>query len=269
MSAPETNAPAPVRADPVPAKPANKAANGASGGKGGSNSAAPGATPDPSRVVHGWTPRPSCRVRSISGGHVSVVPFDAGLHARQLWEALGGAKAAERIRYFGWGPIATADELAAKIDAHASQEGWSTAAFLSGGRVVGMASYMREDAASGSVEIGAIAHGEVIARTPAATEAQWLLMRHAFELGYRRYEWKCDAANAASVSAAQRLGFTHEGTFRQHMVRGGRNRDTAWFSILDTEWPRVDAALRAWLNPSNFAPDGSQRRSLSTIRASA
>ena len=225
----------------------------------------PAADLDPSRELPGWTPRPSCRMRATSGDHVAIAPFDAGLHARGLWEALGGARTNERIRYFGWGPLASHDDLAAAIEGFETREGWSTGVFLVGGRVAGMASYMREDAASGSVEIGAIAHGHAMARSPASTEAHAMLMRHAFGLGYRRYEWKCDAANTPSMRAARRLGFTHEGTFRQHLVRQGRNRDTAWFSVLDSEWPRLDLAFAAWLSPENLTENG-QARSLEAVR---
>jgi RimJ/RimL family protein N-acetyltransferase len=106
-------------------------------------------------------------------------------------------------------------------------------------------------------------------RSPAATEAMYLMMRHAFELGYRRYEWKCDALNAPSRRAAERLGFTFEGVFRQATVLKGRSRDTAWYSILDREWPRARAAFEQWLEPSNFDADGKQRRRLEDCRAQA
>ena len=222
--------------------------------------------PDDRRArVEGWTPRPACRARTIGGRTVSLAPFDAALHGNGLWRALGGRQTNERIRWFGWPLLEAPADLVTVIERHAL-DGWSTSVMLLDGEAAGMASYMREDAANGVVEIGAIAHGTAMARTPAATEAHALLMRHAFSLGYRRYEWKCDDANAASKRAALRLGFTREGTFRQHQVKHGRNRDTAWFSILDGEWPRVEAALTAWLEPRNFDDAGRQRRSLTDIR---
>lgn len=131
------------------------------------------------------------------------------------------------------------------------------------GAPVGMASLMRIDPANGVIEVGNINYTPALSRTRAATEAMFLLMARAFDdLGYRRYEWKCDALNVPSRNAAARLGFTYEGTFRQAIVYKGRNRDTAWFSILDTEWPRLKAGFVAWLDPSNFDAEGQQRRPL-------
>ncbi|MDQ2732857.1 MAG: GNAT family N-acetyltransferase, partial [Armatimonadota bacterium] len=112
---------------------------------------------------------------------------------------------------------------------------------------------------------GHVHYSPRLQRTPAATEAMILMMGRVFELGYRRYEWKCDALNAASRAAAERLGFVYEGTFRQAFVYKGRNRDTAWFSILDSEWPRLKAAFEKWLDPSNFDGEGKQRVRLSEL----
>jgi RimJ/RimL family protein N-acetyltransferase len=118
------------------------------------------------------------------------------------------------------------------------------------------------------VEIGNVLFTPALQATTAATEAMYLMARHAFEdLGYRRYEWKCNDLNAPSRRAAVRLGFTYEGTFRQHMIVKGRNRDTAWYSMIDTEWPRVKAAFEAWLDPGNFDEAGRQKRRLEEIRA--
>ena len=115
----------------------------------------------------------------------------------------------------------------------------------------------------GAIEVGHLSYAPALQRTAAATEAMYLMMRRAFEeLGYRRYEWKCDTLNGPSVDAAQRLGFRYEGTFRRAVVMKGRNRDNAWFSIVDDEWPAVRAALEAWLDPANFDPSGTQRRRL-------
>lgn len=131
---------------------------------------------------------------------------------------------------------------------------------------VGIASFLRIDAANGVLEVGWIHYAPALKRTRVATEAMYLMMRRAFELRNRRYEWKCDALNAASVRAALRLGFSFEGTFRQARVYKGRSRDTAWFSIVDTEWPRCKAALEAWLHPDNFGADGVQLRTLEQCR---
>jgi RimJ/RimL family protein N-acetyltransferase len=139
---------------------------------------------------------------------------------------------------------------------------------LSTGRAVGVASYLRIDPGAGSIEVGHIAYSPRLQRTPAATEAMYLMMRRAFELGYRRYEWKCDALNAGSRAAAQRLGFSYEGVFRQARVNKGRNRDTAWFAAIDSEWPALDRAFTQWLDPSNFDQSGVQRTSLRALTRS-
>lgn len=137
------------------------------------------------------------------------------------------------------------------------------------GAGLGIASYLRIAPEIGVIEVGFIAFSPRLQGTTAATEAMYLMMAHAFDdLGYRRYEWKCDALNAASRRAAERLGFTYEGTFRQATIYKHRNRDTAWFSILDGEWPRVRSAFQAWLDPANFTPEGIQLRALQEIRGS-
>jgi RimJ/RimL family protein N-acetyltransferase len=126
---------------------------------------------------------------------------------------------------------------------------------------------MRIEPAHGVIEVGGITFSPSLKKTRAATESMYLMMRRAFdELGYRRYEWKCDSLNAPSRAAATRYGFTYEGIFRQAIVYKGRSRDTAWFSITDVEWPRVRAAFEAWLDPANFNADGQQKRRLSDLR---
>jgi RimJ/RimL family protein N-acetyltransferase len=130
---------------------------------------------------------------------------------------------------------------------------------------VGSAAYMRIDPVHGVVEIGSLKFSPLMQRTPVATEAMYLMMRHAFETGYRRYEWKCDSCNAPSRAAAQRFGFSYEGLFRQAMVNRGRNRDTAWYSIIDGEWPLLNEAFTRWLAPENFDAAGKQRISLSSL----
>jgi RimJ/RimL family protein N-acetyltransferase len=130
---------------------------------------------------------------------------------------------------------------------------------------------MRADPANGAVEVGHILFGEPLQRTTAATEAIWLLARHVFEVGYRRFEWKCDSLNAPSRAAATRFGFTFEGVFRQALVTKGRNRDTAWFSITDDDWHRLVPAYERWLDPGNFEDPGQglgQRVSLRSLTAS-
>jgi RimJ/RimL family protein N-acetyltransferase len=134
-------------------------------------------------------------------------------------------------------------------------------------KAVGTAALMRIEPLHGVLEVGGITFSPLLKKTRAATESMYLMMRRAFdELGYRRYEWKCDSLNAPSRAAAQRYGFTFEGVFRQVLVYKGRSRDTAWFSIIDVEWPRIRAAFEAWLDPANFNADGRQKRSLSDLR---
>jgi RimJ/RimL family protein N-acetyltransferase len=133
------------------------------------------------------------------------------------------------------------------------------------GKAVGVASYLRIDTPNGVIEVGHLNYSPLLQRKPAATEAMYLMMKRVFELGYRRYEWKCNALNAPSRAAAQRLGFSYEGTFRQAAVHKGHNRDTAWFSIIDQEWPALNAAFERWLAPENFGADGRQRVSLSSL----
>lgn len=135
------------------------------------------------------------------------------------------------------------------------------------GQAVGLSAYLRIDPANGVIEVGHVNYAPRLQRTPAGTEAQYLLMRRAFdELGYRRYEWKCDALNAPSRAAALRYGFTFEGLFRQAIIYKGRTRDTTWFSIIDREWPQRKAAFESWLEPGNFDAAGRQRRSLAEFR---
>jgi RimJ/RimL family protein N-acetyltransferase len=135
------------------------------------------------------------------------------------------------------------------------------------GKAVGVASYLRIDPASSSIEVGYITFSPVIQQKPIATEAMYLMMKHAFDLGYRRYEWKCNALNAPSISAAMRLGMSFEGLFRQATMVKGHNRDTAWFAILDRDWPVACKAFESWLTPENFAADGQQKQSLSKLTA--
>jgi RimJ/RimL family protein N-acetyltransferase len=187
-----------------------------------------------------------------------------------LFAAIGGPGNDDLWKYIPIGPFDDAQTLGSTIKAVGNHQKWQTHIFQTPktGEVLGMASYMRIRPDAGSAEIGAIVYSNKLKRTPAATEAMHLMAKHIFDdLGYRRYEWKCDSANEASKRAALRLGFTYEGTFRQDGVIKGRNRDTAWFSILDSEWPTVKAAFEAWLTPENFDADRSQRQSLQDIRA--
>jgi RimJ/RimL family protein N-acetyltransferase len=222
------------------------------------------------RPVAGWKtpplpPRDSSAV--MTGRFCRIEILDAGRHASDLFDANRQDAQGRMWTYLPYGPF---DSLAAyetwiRDVAAAADPSFHAVVDLSTGRAVGVASYLRIDPGAGSIEVGHIAYSPRLQRTPAATEAMYLMMRRAFELGYRRYEWKCDALNAGSRAAAQRLGFSYEGVFRQARVNKGRNRDTAWFAAIDSEWPALDRAFRQWLDPSNFDQSGAQRTSLRTL----
>jgi RimJ/RimL family protein N-acetyltransferase len=191
------------------------------------------------------------------------VPLEAD-HADALYPTCAAPGTEQLWTYLSDGPFvdpaAFRDRIARTV---ADPAGESVAVLLPDGTPAGLASYLRIDEKQGSVEVGSILLGTALRRTTASTEAMHLMAAHVFdELGYRRYEWKCDALNAPSRATARRLGFTYEGTFRNAVVYKGRNRDTAWFSITDEEWPAVRAAQRAWLDPANFDPAGRQLRRL-------
>ena len=171
--------------------------------------------------------------------------------------------------YLSYGPWESAAAYAAWIEAEAAGEDPLFFAVLVDGSPRGVVSFLRIDRDNGSIEIGHIWYAPSVQRSRATTEAAYLLARTAFdELGYRRFEWKCNALNEPSRRAAERFGFTYEGTFRQHMVVKGGNRDTAWFSIVDGEWPAIRAEFERWLDPANFDEDGVQRSRLNASSAS-
>ena len=207
--------------------------------------------------------------RPLHGTRVRLEPLDPDRHAHDLFAAAQGPGADPQLwRYLSYGPFADAEELRTWVAERAASSDplFLTVVEAATGRAGGVVSYLRIEAADGCIEIGHIWFGTELQRTPAATETIYLLARHAFDdLGYRRLEWKCDAANARSRRAADRLGFTFEGVFRQHMIVKERNRDTAWFSMVDGEWPAARAAFEAWLAPGNFDADGHQRRPLAAL----
>jgi RimJ/RimL family protein N-acetyltransferase len=217
----------------------------------------------------GWTPRPLPTTEPLVGMRVTLLPTDVTDHALGLFEATRAGD--ERLwDYLPYGPFPDESAFEQWLARFVADPELYTVTVVDqeSGQPVGCASFMRVDQANGVIEIGNIFFGAPLQRRAGATEALFLMMRHAMdELGYRRLEWKCDAANARSMRAAARLGFTYEGTFRQHRIVKGRNRDTAWFSIIDTEWPAVGAALETWLAPDNFDVDGDQLERLEEIRA--
>jgi RimJ/RimL family protein N-acetyltransferase len=206
----------------------------------------------------------------LEGRFCRLEPLDAGRHAAELHEANSLDREQRMWTYLFSGPYASFDEYRAWLELRQASEDPLYFAIVdrATGLATGLASYLRIDPANGSIEVGHLQFSPRLQRTAAATEAMYLMMKQAFDLGYRRYEWKCDALNAASRRAALRLGFTFEGVFRQAVVYKGRNRDTAWYSIIDSEWRAVDAAYRAWLDPANFDADGRQRSALADFRGS-
>lgn len=216
-----------------------------------------------------WTPRLTPGLLPLDGRRVRLEPFDPDFHEAGLFAALGGEANAALWEWMPVGPFLTPAAITGFLRAERAAQNWRTLVIRSnlGGEILGMATYMRIREAHGSAEIGCVAFGPKLRRTPEATEALFLMARTVFDLGYRRYEWKCHDANLASKRAAERFGFTFEGVFRNDMVMKGRSRDTAWYSITDAEWPPVAAALDQWLAPANFAADGTQRRTLESLRS--
>ena len=207
----------------------------------------------------------------LRGAHVRLEPVDVVAHAPSLY-ALSHATPGDAAlwTYLPYGPFADRGAFEGWLAERALFEDPLFFAVVeeASGRASGMASYLNIVPAMGCIEIGHIWFAPPLQRTRGATEAIFLMMRDVFDdLGYRRLEWKCDALNEASMRAARRFGFTYEGTFRQHVVVKGRNRDTAWFSLLDREWPAVRAAFQRWLGPENFDAAGRQRASLSALMA--
>jgi RimJ/RimL family protein N-acetyltransferase len=211
--------------------------------------------------------------RPLRGSHVLLRPVDAATDAGPLYEVSHLPHGDPAIwTYLPDGPYDDAEHLAQMLKwAEASEEQlYFTLVRLADDRPLGLASYLRITPEFGAIEIGHIWFGVPLQRTTAATEAIYLLARHAFDdLGYRRLEWKCNALNAPSRRAAERFGFRFEGVFRKHQVVKGRNRDTAWFSIIDDEWPAIRSAFEAWLAPGNFDRDGVQKRPLAGLVAEA
>ena len=217
-----------------------------------------------------WTPRPRPERRTFHGAYVRLEPLDPARHADELFEAGSGPDAERLFRYLGEGPFENRAAFDAWLkNAAASQDPLFFAAIdNASGRVEGRLSLMRIDPGNGVIETGHILFGPRMAQSRAATEAIYLLARYAFdELGYRRFEWKCNDRNEPSKRAARRFGFVFEGVFRQHMVIKGESRDTAWFSMIDREWPARRRAFERWLDGANFDEAGRQRVSLSALNA--
>ncbi|MBP5856639.1 GNAT family N-acetyltransferase [Marivibrio halodurans] len=216
-----------------------------------------------------WTARPHPDGRTLAGRFCRLERLDPDGHGADLFAADSADREGRSWTYLPYGPFAGVGDYMGWLRAQAalSDPFFYTIVEAEGGKPVGLASYLRIAPEAGAIEVGHLHFSPALQRRPAATEAMALMMAHAFEdLGYRRYEWKCNALNAASCRAAERLGFTFEGVFRQAGVVKGHNRDTAWYSILDHEWPGMKRAFESWLSPGNFEEDGTQRRALRDFR---
>lgn len=222
-------------------------------------------TRDIRAAVPNWSARPVPAGEPMAGQYVRLERLDADAHAAEIfalnslddsiWEFLPYGPFSSAAQYHRWVRDITSLSDPFLFAIRSKQlEHWG-----------GVAALMRINPESGSIEVGHICLSKPLQRTPAATEAIYLMMGWAFSNGYRRFEWKCDAANLPSRRAAQRFGFSFEGVFRQATVVKGRNRDTAWFAMIDSEWPALQAAFDAWLNPTNFASDGRQIESLGDL----
>ena len=216
-----------------------------------------------------WQKRPLPPREPLQGRFCRIEPLDPKRHAAELFAANRLDAEGRNWTYLSVGPFERLEEFRAWLD---GVSGGSDPLFhaiidAASGRAVGFATYLRIDPGAGVIEVGHITFSPLLQRHPAATEAMYLMMRRVFdELGYRRYEWKCDSLNAPSRAAAERLGFRFEGIFRQATIYKGRSRDTVWFSIIDGEWPALKQAFERWLDPANFDAEGRQRRRLSALR---
>ncbi|HWK45628.1 MAG TPA: GNAT family protein [Stellaceae bacterium] len=218
--------------------------------------------------VPDWVPRPRPPRSAMTGRYCRIEPAEVDRHITELHAANSDDTEGRLWTYLAYGPFATLDAYRAAMAPLFNSDDPLFHAIIDSrsGQAVGVASYLRIEPAVGVIEVGHINYSPRVQRTPIATEAMYLMMRRAFdELGYRRYEWKCDALNGPSRSAAARLGFRYEGLFRQVTLYKGRNRDTAWFSIVDREWPALREAFERWLDPNNFDEQGRQKVSLSSL----
>lgn len=218
-------------------------------------------------AVPEWKPAVRPMHKVLTGRFCSLEPLDAARHAADLFSANALDDEGRNWTYLPYGPFDSLMSYSNWVEQFSSTTDPLFFAIVSNktGKAVGVASYLRIDPANGSIEVGHLNFSPLMQKTPIATAAMWLMMREAFSLGFRRYEWKCNALNLPSRSAAQRLGLSFEGVFRQAAIIKGRNRDTAWYAAIDSEWPALDEAFRKWLSPDNFDGEGRQLVSLSKL----
>jgi len=214
-----------------------------------------------------WKPPPHPPRASLEGRFCRLEPLDIERHSAALFEANSADHEGRLWTYMAYGPFETLGEYRAWLAGKCLGDDPLFFAIIDNGdgQPAGLASYLRITPAAGSIEVGHLLFAPRLQKKPDATEAMYLMMQQAFELGYRRYEWKCDALNAASRAAAERLGLTFEGIFRNATVYKGRSRDTAWYAAVDSDWPRLKAAFEVWLDPGNFDARGEQRLRLSSL----
>jgi len=218
-------------------------------------------------AVIDWRAPPRPPRAPLQGRCCRLEPLEVARHAAQLHEANSRDREGRMWTYLFSGPFATESEYREWLEprVHSEDPLFFAVVDQGSGRASGLASYLRIDPPHGVIEVGHLAFSPLLQGTTAATEAMYLMMQNAFALGYRRYEWKCDSLNAPSRRAAERLGFRFEGIFRQAVLYKGRSRDTAWYSIVDAEWPVLQGAFAQWLDPGNFGADGRQRSSLGEL----
>lgn len=223
-----------------------------------------------------WTPPPWPPRQPMEGRYCHLEPLGPDRHAAELWAAYSLDKDGRDWTYLPYGPFANSEEF--RVWLETVNQATDTPLFggpcvlfaivaKPPGKPLGMAAYCRITPPMASIEVCGVHYSEPLKKTRAATEAMYLMMKNVFELGYRRYEWKCDSLNAPARAAAQRLGFSYEGTFRQFLVHKGRNFDTAWYSVIDSEWPQLRPILEKWLDPANFDSQGRQQLLLSDLTA--
>jgi RimJ/RimL family protein N-acetyltransferase len=214
-----------------------------------------------------WKPPPPPSPKLMEGVFCRVEPLSLDRHANPLYEANAFDIDGRNWTYLSYGPFASFENYYAWLSQYASTSDPLFFAIVDKacGKAIGVASYVHIDPPSGSIEIGHLNFSPLLQGKPAATEAMYLMMKNAFTLGYRRYEWKANALNAPSRRAAQRLGLSFEGIFRQAAVFKGRNRDNAWYAAIDQEWPALEYAFLRWLEPTNFDENGTQRLRLSDL----